>query len=279
MSSLQHTLSGLLPPLRTAGHWAASALFLSLGLAATVWRRLRHGEPLALAAAAAATPPQPPLAADARVRRTLSEGGPIVVGVCAMDKKARSQPMNEMLHRLTSYVANGRSEFRVVYFGDDTLLNRPIEEWPLCDALIAFYSSGFPLAKAQQYAQITPRSHRDHTDITPRSHRDHTELSCTHGACRAHCRASPCRDARRYAALRRPYVFNNLHKQELLFDRRKVYALLESIGVKVPKYVCYDAADAATTVVDDNDEYLCINGVRVQKPLAEKPLLAVTSRY
>lgn len=43
---------------------------------------------------------------------------------------------------------------QIVIFGDHVILNEPIEKWPLCDALIAFYSTGFPLAKAQQYAAL-----------------------------------------------------------------------------------------------------------------------------
>ena len=155
----------------------------------------------------------------------LSDGGPIVLGVCAMDKKARSQPMNEMLHLLTSYSAHGRSEFRVVYFGDDTLLNKPIEEWPLCEALIAFFSTGFPLQKAQAYV-----------------------------------------------ALRKPFAFNDLSKQGLLFDRREFYRTLQEIGVPVPHFTVFDASRGADNVVDEQEDYLEINGVRIQKPLVEKPV-------
>jgi hypothetical protein len=43
-------------------------------------------------------------------------------------------------------------EFRP--FNQDSLL--PVEEWPLCEALIAFFSTGFPLHKAQGYAQLHP---------------------------------------------------------------------------------------------------------------------------
>ncbi|KAG5580509.1 hypothetical protein H5410_051136 [Solanum commersonii] len=43
---------------------------------------------------------------------------------------------------------------RVVYFGDKAILEDLIECWPLCDCLIAFYSSGYPLKKAEAYASL-----------------------------------------------------------------------------------------------------------------------------
>ena len=62
-----------------------------------------------------------------RVGRRIEEG-PILVGICAMDQKARSKPMTEMLNRLTSFTAGELIEFKVVYFGNDTLLNEPVEQ-------------------------------------------------------------------------------------------------------------------------------------------------------
>ena len=82
------------------------------------------------------------------------EDGPIVIGVCAMAKKATSGPMNELLKRLESFTTGGYPEFRVVVFEQSVLLEKPVEEWPLCEALIAFFSEGFPLHKAQQYAAL-----------------------------------------------------------------------------------------------------------------------------
>ena len=141
-----------------------------------------------------------------------------------MAKKAKSGPMMEILNRISAFSHDGQPEFQVLVFDEETILKRPIDEWPLCEALISFFSTGFPLRKAQAYA-----------------------------------------------SLRRPHVFNNLEKQELLFDRRRVYAILESVGVPVPKHVCFDASDKSTTV-EDSDEWLQINGVRINKPLVEKPI-------
>ena len=47
------------------------------------------------------------------------------VGVCAMDKKAKSKAMNAILTRLEKF-----GEFEILVFGDDCILNKPIEEWP-----------------------------------------------------------------------------------------------------------------------------------------------------
>ena len=64
-----------------------------------------------------------------------------------MAKKARSQPMMEMLNRLTSFTSSeddhesseddhpaALQEFRTVFFEEEMLLHAPIEEWPMCAA-------------------------------------------------------------------------------------------------------------------------------------------------
>jgi len=73
----------------------------------------------------------------------------VTLGVCAMDKKSRSSAMKEILTRIESF-----GEFEIVIFGDDCILNQPVEAWPKVDALISFYSSGFPLQKAEQYTEL-----------------------------------------------------------------------------------------------------------------------------
>jgi hypothetical protein len=73
----------------------------------------------------------------------------LVIGVCAMESKARSKPMRNLLSRLLE-----GQLFDVVNFGDHVILEEPIEQWPKCDIFIAFFSSGFPLQKAIKYARL-----------------------------------------------------------------------------------------------------------------------------
>lgn len=89
-----------------------------------------------------------PLIPAAQLSESSESGERIRLGICAMDKKARSKPMAEILSRLDE------THFQVVFFGDDLILNRPVEEWPVCDVLIAFFSKGYPLPKAKEYVAL-----------------------------------------------------------------------------------------------------------------------------
>ena len=68
----------------------------------------------------------------------------IHIGICAMDKKAHSRPMKAIVDRLETY-----GEFEITYFGDETILDKPIADWPSCDCLLSWHSDGFPLAKVK----------------------------------------------------------------------------------------------------------------------------------
>ena len=72
----------------------------------------------------------------------------ITLGICAMDKKAQSKPMREILSRLPAEL------FEIVMYGDELILNAPVEEWPIVEVLITFYSTKFPTEKALEYIKL-----------------------------------------------------------------------------------------------------------------------------
>ncbi|KAG0463534.1 hypothetical protein HPP92_019603 [Vanilla planifolia] len=94
--------------------------------------------------------------------------------------------MAEIMKRLQSF-----GEFEIILFGNKVILEDPREDWPICDCLIAFYSSGYPLQKAEAYA-----------------------------------------------ALRKPFLVNELEPQYLLHDRRKVYE--DCCPSRVCYFLCLD---------------------------------------
>eukprot|EP00795_Rhopilema_esculentum_P001302 gene1302-15691_t len=79
----------------------------------------------------------------------LEEGRKITVGVCAMNKKTYSRPMKQILTRLRK---SNLLHFEV--FQDEMILNEDVENWPIVDCLISFYSTGFPLHKAIKYTEL-----------------------------------------------------------------------------------------------------------------------------
>ena len=137
--------------------------------------------------------------------------------------------MGEILSRLDETL------FECVFFGDDLIKNSPIGDWPVVDVLIAFYSSGYPLTKAEEYVK-----------------------------------------------LRRPFVLNDLEMQWTLKDRRKVYDLLESSGIDVPRHVYMSRDGYVSTGTGDgngeggdlieHDDHIEVNGVVIHKPFVEKPV-------
>ncbi|KAK4417700.1 Inositol hexakisphosphate and diphosphoinositol-pentakisphosphate kinase VIP2 [Sesamum alatum] len=152
----------------------------------------------------------------------------ITIGVCVMEKKVKcgseafSGPMLQILDRLQAF-----GEFDIVHFGDKVILEEPIERWPVCDCLIAFYSSGYPLNKAEAYA-----------------------------------------------ALRKPFLVNELGQQHLLHDRRAVYERLERFGIAVPKYalVNREYPNQELDYFVEEEDFVEVRGNRFWKPFVEKPV-------
>jgi hypothetical protein len=57
--------------------------------------------------------------------------------------------MHSILSRLQHY-----EHIKIVVFSDDTILKEPVDMWPVCDCLLAFFSKGFPLQKATEYVRL-----------------------------------------------------------------------------------------------------------------------------
>ena len=130
------------------------------------------------------------------------------------------------------------SVFEVVFFGDDCIVNKPIEDWPIVDVLIAFFSQGFPLTKAEQYVAL-----------------------------RQPFLINNLQEQRVLQDRRR--VYDRLQASGIDVPRH-VYLSRDgyvSTGVG-------DGNGARETVVQEFDDHIEINGVSIHKPFVEKPVNA-----
>ena len=166
----------------------------------------------------------------------------VTLGVCAMDKKSRSSAMREILSRIESY-----GEFEIVIFGDDRIVNAPVETWPKVDALISFYSDGFPLQKVEQYV----RMHKPFVVNEPND---------------------------QWTLLDRRLVYKRLQEHDIpvpnhVVVNRNEYVKKGEIRRK-PKGDEVALPDQPTFEPEDfsqDEEYVEIGGKRIYKPFVEKP--------
>lgn len=86
-------------------------------------------------------------AAHERERRS---GTQVTLLIVAMEKKVKSRPMYEIVSRLARC-----KELDICVLDKAMLLENPVEDWPGCDCLMAFSSTGYPLEKAEKYASDT----------------------------------------------------------------------------------------------------------------------------
>lgn len=189
-----------------------------------------------------------------------------VLGVCAMDVKARSKAMREILTRIKER-SKGAIEIKV--FGDKVILDegkytpnlprvckelmsnaQEVTKWPRCDILISFFSVDFPLWKAVSYVK-----------------------------------------------LRRPFCINDLPTQSLLWDRRLVNAVLDYLRIPTPcrievsrdggpavhpevqQYMLDtlgvklgDKQEPKSVTLREDGKAIIIDGQTLEKPFVEKPV-------
>ncbi|ORZ34067.1 histidine phosphatase superfamily-domain-containing protein [Catenaria anguillulae PL171] len=193
------------------------------------------------------SPPQSP----AR-RQIPTRDGKFVIGVCAMDAKARSKPMRNILNRL---VATGH--FEVQIFGDKQILSEKIEDWPACNFLISFFSTGFPLDKAIEYVKLR-RPYLVNDLVTQKALFDRRLVLAI-------------LDHIGVPTPRRVLVNRDLGdggKEEIdLFSEELVSKIERHLNLYIPNVV------APTKSVEQVDyDTLVVDGVTITKPFVEKPV-------
>ncbi|XP_049372425.1 inositol hexakisphosphate and diphosphoinositol-pentakisphosphate kinase VIP1-like [Solanum verrucosum] len=89
-----------------------------------------------------------------------------------------------------------------------------------------------------------------------------------------HSTGYPLDKVEQYAALRKPFLVNELEPQHLLHDRRKVYEHLEMFGIPVPRYACVnrEVPYQQLDYFEEEDDFVQVHGNRFWKPFVEKPV-------
>ncbi|XP_024884536.1 inositol hexakisphosphate and diphosphoinositol-pentakisphosphate kinase 2 isoform X2 [Temnothorax curvispinosus] len=95
-----------------------------------------------------------------------------------------------------------------------------------------------------------------------------------------HSKGFPLDKAINYASLRKPFIINHLPMQYDIQDRRRVYAILESEGIEIPRYAVLDrdSPDPKHCILEhelvESEDHVEVNGITFNKPFVEKPVSA-----
>ncbi|KAK6728015.1 hypothetical protein RB195_005586 [Necator americanus] len=95
--------------------------------------------------------PCPPPPGEETGDQSGSQGKKIRIGICAMNRKATSKPMKAIMSKIVDYYKDWLEYF---IFPESIILHEPVDRWPLCDCLISFHSTDFPLHKAIEYVKL-----------------------------------------------------------------------------------------------------------------------------
>ena len=71
------------------------------------------------------------------------------LGICAMKKKIHSPHMQQILEFIKDF-----NDFELIEFHEEMIFNVEVEKWPIVEAMIVFYSTGFPYSKVLKYINL-----------------------------------------------------------------------------------------------------------------------------
>ena len=71
------------------------------------------------------------------------------LGICAMKKKIHSPHMQQILDFIREF-----NDFELIEFKEEMIFNKEVEEWPIVESMIVFYSTGFPYYKVLKYINL-----------------------------------------------------------------------------------------------------------------------------
>ena len=71
------------------------------------------------------------------------------LGICAMKKKIHSPHMQQILEFINNF-----NDFELIEFTEDIIFNKEVENWPIVEAMIVFFSTGFPYSKVLKYINL-----------------------------------------------------------------------------------------------------------------------------
>ena len=77
-----------------------------------------------------------------------------------------------------------------------------------------------------------------------------------------------------YVELRQPKLINDISSQRALWNRVEVYQTCLKAGIPVPRHVVVmrDRPGEPDDVLVENDDWIVVNGERLDKPFVEKPV-------
>eukprot|EP00002_Diphylleia_rotans_P026520 TRINITY_DN5292_c0_g1_i1.p1 TRINITY_DN5292_c0_g1~~TRINITY_DN5292_c0_g1_i1.p1 ORF type:complete len:1323 (-),score=291.62 TRINITY_DN5292_c0_g1_i1:199-4167(-) len=170
------------------------------------------------------------------------------LGICAMAKKVLAKPMIEILNRLRSY-----QQFDILIFDEKMIMERPVEEWPVCGAFLCFYSTGFPLSKAEAYVAL--RQPYQINDVTMQR----VLLD----------RRLVYKTLQDYAIPVPPHVVMNRNTPTVTEDNVKELSKESASDQSV--YADQQPQDGWSTF-EEHEDCVIVDGRRVDKPFVEKPV-------